>query len=144
MPALTATIDRPLSGSFRYLWMKSVTGFSPGQHCARCLVGSYVSQVGLQMPLNKAVEIPAQDGALFYLCGVSAPYKWVNNLHLALRAKVGATASVEIFSGGFFTASGFEAVAFDGAAAAARFADRSAAFLTCRNFQFGAHMFPPS
>jgi hypothetical protein len=142
MPALTITSAAPLSRDFRYFWMKTVRAFNPAHHCARCLVGDYVKQVGLGMRLNEPVEIAGQPGDLFYLCGVSKPYRWANNFHLALRVTPGAQARSELFLGGAVVADGFEAVPFAAAAAAEQFPGLGAAYLTCRNFQFGAQLFP--
>lgn len=141
MPSLIVSNARPLKEAFKYFWMKSVSGFNPAQHCARCLVGPYVEQVGLGMPLDQDVMIDAAEGDVFYLCGVSMPFRRDNNLHFALRANESAAAQIDLYSGGCVNAVGFERIAFTDAVARAQYAGKAAAFLTCRNFQFGAQEF---
>lgn len=144
MPAITIATTTPLDKAFRYFWMKSVRGFSPSQHCARCLIGSYVKQVGLDAVPHAPLTIPGVAGDVFYLCGVAKPYKWANNFHLALRVAEGCEATEPLYCGGTVIASGFERIPFDARVATERFPDLGAAYLTCRNFQFGAQLFTPT
>ncbi len=83
------------SSQFRYLWLKYVTGIDLEQHCAKCLLGNYSKHVGVtvESPLELTLdEYPAQA---FYLCGVSKPYRWSNNFHLAFVFKKGSLLEVD-------------------------------------------------
>jgi hypothetical protein len=121
--------------------MKTVIGFDSGQHCARCLRGDYVKAVGLKMPVNEDLALDYPEGTILYLCGVSTPYQWRNNLHLAVRVKAGATATAGAWTGDRVEILGAEALPIDGLVARRAFPSRNSAFLTCRNFQFGAQYF---
>lgn len=126
---------------FRYFWMKRVIGFSPSAHCARCLSGTYVNEVGLRMPINSEIEIQAIKGDILYLCGVSTPYQHARNLHLAFKIQAGCNAEVESYTGDIVKISGAKKLPFDDQVARATFQNKGASFLTCRNFQFGAQYF---
>jgi hypothetical protein len=131
---------------WRFLWMKRVTGFDASRHCARCLLGEYVEAVGLDMPVSTLIDVPAEPGDVFYWCGVATPYRWKHNAHLALAARDGGGAVLHCYNGDVLVVTGAEQIPFDDKAARALFPERSKAFLTCRNFQFGAARFgrPPS
>jgi len=126
---------------FAYFWLKRINGFNPAVHCAKCLNGVYESGFGRSMPTNKPVLVNAEAGELFYLCGVSTPYRWEHNAHLALIAEEGATVWFETYRGDVITIKNAKAIPFDDKAAKRLFPNRGAAFLTCRNFQFGAQHF---
>lgn len=81
---LEMTVTKP----FRYLWLKSVTGVSLSAHCARCLKGTYDERIGPDVIELNNITL---HGDLYYLCGVSKPYRWENNFHLAFKRKDGAT-----------------------------------------------------
>jgi hypothetical protein len=126
---------------FRYFWGKTVTGFDNKVHCAKCLLGEYDEQVKADMPANTDIEIPLDEGAVFYLCGVAIPYKWANNAHLALKVKAGATAELPLYTGDKISVEGAEKIPFDGKKALDRYSHLSKAYTTCRNFQFGVSYF---
>lgn len=121
-----------VSGSFRYLWLKRVIGVDLSRHCARCLVGSYSKSVDRR---TKSVEdLPLEDG-VWYLCGVSEPYVWSNNFHLAFEAD--GDSSIEVSENGV-------SVSIEGARAlpiSEEFIDESdprasvKSYRTCRNWQ---------
>lgn len=78
--------------NFRFLWLKYVAGFDLSVHCARCLVGTYSSHFSKHGKVKRLVgarlnEAPAQ---FYYLCGVTEPYRWKDNLHVAFRYKPGS------------------------------------------------------
>ena len=122
---------------FRYLWLKGVTGVTLSAHCAQSLKGSYDKRVSAFTKQLHNVELSEE---VYYLCGVSAPYVWKNNFHLAFRHKQGGQIKYES----------------NGIAVAIRNAERiefseydidpthpkagMAAYKTCRNWQF-AHWF---
>lgn len=82
-------------GQFRYLWMKYVQGFNLANHCAGCLVGEYEPNVSVNLMRLDDFKLNRYPANYFYLCGVSKPYKWENNFHLAFRYKEGSTISVK-------------------------------------------------
>lgn len=128
---------------FRYFWAKNVKGFNPEVHCARCLVGRYEKKIGTKMPVNVPVVLEHDAGDLVYFCGVAYPYRWDRNMHLAVRVTgdPADTAKVDLWTGGTFEVAGARAFPFDAQAAQDRFDGLGRAFLTCRNFQFGAQVF---
>ena len=80
------------SANFRYLWLKTVEGVKLSEHCAKCLVGSYEKGIG---STTKELTDLALGGDIYYLCGVSTPYKWENNFHLAFAKEEGSTVEYE-------------------------------------------------
>lgn len=141
MPTITIKSPNDRLTGFRYFWMKRVHGFDPSQHCARCLKGHYVAQVGSSMAANVPIQIEADHGDVLYLCGVSAPYVWTRNFHLALVVEFGARVRTTAYTGDVIEIDGCDLIHFDDAEARRRFPDKGEAFLSCRNFQFGAHHF---
>jgi hypothetical protein len=127
---------------WHYLWCKAVEGFDSSKHCARCLVGKYSKQFGLKAPINQDVELAYDEGTVLYFCGVSTPYAWKNNAHLAGRVNKDAYCSIEMWTGDILHVLGMEQIKFNDSVANHRFPDLGKEFLTCRNFQFGAQLFP--
>jgi hypothetical protein len=80
---------------------------------------------------------------VYYLCGVSRPYKHDNNFHLAFRASANPEAVIcsSLYTGAQFKIQGAEAIPFDSFAAYSKYLSKSDKYLTCRNFQFGAQFF---
>jgi len=142
MPTITITSPSATLKGFRYFWLKRVHGFEPSQHCARCLKGHYVDAVSSSMPANRPIHIEADPGDILYLCGVSSPYVWERNFHLALLVCYGSRVRTTAYTGDVIEIDGCDFVEFDDKAARRRFPDKGEAFLSCRNFQFGAHYFP--
>jgi hypothetical protein len=87
-------IKREPGHRFRYLWLKYVVGVNLGQHCAKSLRGNYSVRVD---PRGSEIIAPLDEFAadVFYLCGVSVPYDWANNFHLAFERADGETFTVE-------------------------------------------------
>lgn len=140
MPTLTIISKSERLTGFRYFWLKTVRGFNPSTHCARCLVGEYDAKVKADMPTGE-IEIDYREGTILYLCGVSAPYRWINNLHLPMQVSKGVSFFVDAYNGDRIVVHGARFMPFDDRAARQLFPDRGKQFLTCRNFQFGAHHF---
>lgn len=65
-----------------YIWLKNVQGINLRNHCAKCLVGHYSKDVNKYTKHIKDLHL--HDG-VWYLCGVSIPYNWNNNFHLAFE-----------------------------------------------------------
>lgn len=137
--SFTITAEGPLRASWRYLWAKHVTGFDSAHHCAKCLRGHYETRFGLTAPLGARIALTGyKHGDLIYFCGVSKPYVWEHNLHLAVRVQTGGVAGVVAVNGDRIHIDGAVPVRFDDRAALAAFPDKGKDFLTCRNFQAGA------
>lgn len=71
-----------VSAPFRYLWLKEVRGVDLSVHCAKCLLGTYSKAVSSRTEYVE--DVPLKD-CVHYLCGVSKPYNWSKNFHLAFR-----------------------------------------------------------
>ena len=139
----TAPDGPPKGSAWRYLWAKSVRAFDPRQHCAKCLVGAYETRFGLSMESDDLIALDGyQPGALIYFCGVSKPYRWERNLHLAVRVtgEDQDVASVSAYNGDEITVAGAQEVLFNDGAALNLYGGKGDAFVSCRNFQFGAQM----
>lgn len=75
-----------ISAPFRYLWLKYVRGIDLNIHCAGCLQGDYSELVSPTPSLERDhLILDEYQGEIFYLCGVSKPYNWDRNFHLAFR-----------------------------------------------------------
>ncbi len=81
--------DLKITGSFRYLWLKYVTGVDLEVHCAKCLVGEYSTAVKKDVGETELIELDEFPAKIFYLCGVAIPFKWENNFHLAFEEATG-------------------------------------------------------
>ena len=77
--------------NFKYLWLKHVEGVDLDVHCAKCLLGEYDGRVSSRT--KELYDVPLENG-IYYLCGVSQPFVWSNNFHLAFQNGEG-TVSVE-------------------------------------------------
>ena len=133
------TINDRIKG-FNYLWAKKIEGFEPSVHCAKCLIGKYSSQFSPKMQSNVWIESEYKVGDILYFCGVSAPYKWSNNLHIAGIVSEGSMFHMVSYTGDRIAIRNFERLEFDHAIATDKYPDLSDRFLTCRNFQFGASL----
>lgn len=125
------TLD--VNAPFRYLWLKRVIGVDLSVHCARCLVGKYMDNISPRNP--HTIDIQLDDG-IYYLCGVSMPYNWAKNFHLAFEYAEGSR--IEYASNGI-------SVVIENARAlpiSESYIDQSdpnawkKEFRTCRNWQF--------
>lgn len=141
MPAIEVITNAKTLQGFKYFWMKTVVGFDPAVHCARCLRGSYQKLTGVRMMVNERVPIFASEGDIVYLCGVSTPYRWQNNLHVAARIKPGSEVHTRTHAGDIINLYDCESIQFDDTEARRRFPHLNESYLSCRNFQFGAHYF---
>lgn len=129
-----------VNGSFKYLWLKYVNGVNLSEHCAKCLLGSYSKKVSAQLKKESNISLNEYPAAVYYLCGVSSPYKWANNFHLAFKEEEGSTITL--------SKNGIDIVIEN--AAEIKFSsddiDKSdlhinnAAYATCRNWQFAHHL----
>lgn len=75
--------------SWMYLWGKYVTGVNLEKHCAKSLIGKYSSKINKNNKLSSDIILDEYNSNIFYLCGVSKPYKWNENFHLAIKYSEG-------------------------------------------------------
>lgn len=80
------------SRTFGYLWLKYITGFDLSVHCARCLIGAYSRhfKFGSKSRSYANLRLDEAKAQYYYLCGVTAPFVWRDNLHVAFRFKKGS------------------------------------------------------
>lgn len=81
--------------SWLYLWGKYVTGINLEVHCAKSLKGNYSKKIVKNKSTRENIKLDEYNSNIFYLCGVSKPYKWNENFHLALRYKPGNNITIE-------------------------------------------------
>lgn len=80
-----------VTGNFRYLWLKRITGIDLNQHCAKSLLGQYNNSINTRQKHFESIQL--KDG-IYYLCGVTVPYVWENNFHLAFTHCAGSAIDV--------------------------------------------------
>lgn len=126
-----------ISANFRYLWLKTVKDVDLSQHCAKCLIGEYDSRISPSKSSLHGIELADE---VYYLCGVSSPYNWEKNFHLAFMPAAGS--SIHYESNGI-------TIDIEGAVQlpiSEKYVDvhhpkaHLKAYRTCRNYQF-AHWF---
>lgn len=118
---------------FKYLWLKTVEGVDLTQHCARCLIGQYDKRINASV---KDLENIPLDNSVYYLCGVSAPYVWANNFHLAFKPCEGKKVVYEN-NGIHVVIKDAERIEFDeNDIDRTLIKSRISSFKTCRNWQF--------
>lgn len=81
-----------VNSTFKYIWLKTVTDVDLSKHCAACLIGEYDSRIN---PRITHLENIALSDSVYYLCGVSFPFNWANNFHLAFKASKGDSVRYE-------------------------------------------------
>lgn len=84
-------VELNVNSSFSYLWLKTVKDVDLSQHCARCLIGEYDKRIS---PRKEHIENIELENSIYYLCGVSKPYVWNNNFHLAFEPCEGSTIQI--------------------------------------------------
>ena len=70
---------------FMYIWLKNVHNVKLNYHCAKCLIGNYHPKINKK---TKSIKDLVLDNDIWYLCGVSLPYNWNNNFHLAFLSVI--------------------------------------------------------
>jgi len=76
-----------IEASFRYFWLKYIEDFDLSNHCARAFIGKYEK--------NLSIGLILPESEYYYMCGVSSPYIYNNNFHLAFRHKEGSEIKVK-------------------------------------------------
>jgi hypothetical protein len=87
-----------VNGEFMYLWLKYVVGYNLDVHCAKCLIGKYSKAISSSIKVVEALQLTEHYAKAYYLCGVSKPYKYNKNFHLAFKFKEGS--NIEVNSNG--------------------------------------------
>lgn len=67
---------------FRYLWLKSVVDVNLNNHCAKCLIGEYNGKIN---SYEKEFSNILLEDKIYYLCGVTYPFNYEDNFHLAFK-----------------------------------------------------------
>lgn len=80
-----------VKGKYRYVWLKYVDGFNLLEHCAKSLVGNYSKLVNKATAHYSDLLLNEFDSKIYYLCGVSEPYEYDRNIHIAFIHKKGAS-----------------------------------------------------
>lgn len=138
------TIRLQINDRYGYLWLKEVRNVDLTQHCASALVGSYQPQVNAgrlgadlrHEPINLELSHLAPARA-YYLCGVTRPYVWARNAHIAMEPDETAGSATFESHGLTVETSGLRRIEFSEADIDP--ADPNigrAAYRTCRNWQF--------
>lgn len=127
--------------SMRHLWMKYVFGVNLDFHCINSLLGIR-SEIVKPSILGSSDEIELAEAfpPYYYICGVSVPYVWSNNFHLAFTHAPGKLLEYRSDREG----AGFEWVVANAerVEVSESMIDRShpwateSKFRTCRNWQF--------
>ena len=87
----------PKEQQFKYLWLKYIEEIDLSKHCQDTFVGLTSRKIGTRFITGAIKEVEFNDIRLneirhpqaFYLCGVSEPYVWERNFHLAFIPKKG-------------------------------------------------------
>lgn len=118
-----------------YLWLKYITGVNLNVHCAKSLLGIYSKKINAK---NKkfSIELDEDTVEYFYLCGVTRPYIWKNNFHLAFKKKDGEKFEY-VFNGTKVIVENAEKIDFSMADVDWNNPNaKKRDYITCRNWQF--------
>lgn len=80
-----------VTGKFKYLWLKYINGIDLTNHCAKCLLGTYSKKISNTTTEATELILDESEAVVYYLCGVSTPYNWHKNFHLAFKEKAGSS-----------------------------------------------------
>jgi hypothetical protein len=125
---------------YRFLWGFYVTGFKPWLHCQPCLRGTRAP--GIEPFMKNGVVQLDRPTKFFYLHGFAPGLKTERgerNLHLAVRPKMGSTATARSVYGPLFTIHDAEKISIQ--APIVGFPESEKIWTRCMNFRFGAQVF---
>lgn len=74
-----------VSSKFKYLWLKYVDDYDLNNHCAKSLIGCYSKKINNKTIKNIDLVLNEFNSRVYYLCGVSIPFNYNNNFHLAFK-----------------------------------------------------------
>lgn len=121
--------------NFKYLWLKYVTDVNLSVHCARCLIGLYSKQIDASVNNRDEIVLNEAIGKYFYLCGVTAPYRYHDNLHVAFRYAEGKTEHIE-FNGTTFDLINAQSIPIVEMPVYRDINGNRRDYVTCRNWRF--------
>lgn len=122
--------------NWMYFWGKYVDNVDLSKHCAKSLIGIYTTKFGRGFKLIENIVLDEANSKVFYICGVSKPYVWEQNFHLALMYEKGSKVELE-YNGVYINAENCKVLPID-------FKEEECdnelkfkrEFGTCRNWQF--------
>lgn len=146
----------PKQQRYKFFWTKYVRSVNLEVHCQKCLIGPWSKRISTSeiCKHTKAVTLQEvrldEDSAqMLYLCGVTDPYTWERNFHLALRVREGSSVSKQWY-GLQIELEGCEELPISSEHMDPKFPQmRDYLYRTCRNVQFawgvqcGAYGEPP-
>lgn len=129
-----------VTGKFKYLWLKYINGIDLSNHCAKCLLGTYSKKISNTTSSAADLTLDESNAIVYYLCGVSMPYNWNKNFHLAFKEKEGSSVKVN-YNGIEIELDNAEQILFsmDDINPADPNANKPV-FATCRNWQFAHYL----
>jgi len=77
------TIQLKNDSSWMYFWIKTIESVNIDNHCAKSFLGKYLE--------GNKIETESKD---VYICGVSKPFNYYKNLHIALKYKKGSILTI--------------------------------------------------
>lgn len=83
-----------IKNKMRYIWLKSVEDVDLTNHCAKSLVGQYSKQFNSSTYEYNNIQLTFSKSGIYYLCGVSMPFLYSSNIHLAFKEKNGSNISI--------------------------------------------------
>ena len=83
MSEITLTLHR--DDNFSSIWLKGVRAVDLNTHCITTFIGSRYKVIDRKLPVQTFSIEPAVGEEALYLCGVTYPYRWADNAHLAIR-----------------------------------------------------------
>lgn len=129
-----------VTGKFKYLWLKYINGIDLTNHCAKCLLGTYSKKISNTTTEAAEIELDESDAIVYYLCGVSMPYNWHKNFHLAFKEKEGSSVKVN-YNGIEIEIGNAERIIFSKEDIDPTDPNaEKAVYATCRNWQFAHHL----
>tara|TARA_R110000796_G_scaffold5192_1_gene19762 strand:- start:2800 stop:3225 length:426 start_codon:yes stop_codon:yes gene_type:complete len=124
-----------VNSDFKYLWLKYVDGYNLDNHCARCLLGNYSKIIHAKLESTSELVLNEFDSRVYYLCGVSSPYNYYKNFHLAFKYSNGNSISINE-NGINIEIINAERITIETEIIYNHEKGNKKAFYTCRNWQF--------
>jgi hypothetical protein len=84
-----------LEADFKYLWLKYVDDYDLNNHCAKSLIGGYSKKIHNKISIENELFLNEFNSKVYYLCGVSLPFNYNNNFHLAFKYLKGSFISIK-------------------------------------------------
>ena len=84
-----------INANFKYLWLKYVDDYDLNNHCAKSLIGNYSNKIINKRISNTNLVLNEFNSRVYYLCGVSLPFNYDKNFHLAFKFIMGSKISIK-------------------------------------------------